>query len=62
MTNSNNSEVLARKAPKTIPGLYELTTFDDGTIVIKKKVSRDGLRIDEGKVKNGPVSTARLTD
>jgi hypothetical protein len=57
MTNSNNSKVLAGSKPKTVPGLYEVTTLDDGTVVIKNKAPRDPL-VGDGKAKKGAVPNA----
>jgi hypothetical protein len=62
MTNTNNAEPGARINPKNGPALYEVSTLDGGTIIVKPtKVSREVLRVAE-KVKDGTVLKARVTD
>lgn len=51
MTNTNNAKTLAGSKPKTLPGLYEVTTLDDGTVVIKNKAPRENPPIEGGKAK-----------
>jgi hypothetical protein len=58
MTNTNNSKAVAGSKPRTLPGLFEVSTLDDGTVVIKNKAPREVPLIDDGKAKNGPVSNA----
>ena len=58
MTNTNNSKTLASSKPKTLPGLYEVTTLEDGTVVIKNKVPRENPLVEGGKAKRDPVSNA----
>ena len=53
MTNTNYSEALARIKPKTVPGVYEVSTLDDGTIIVKPRVNREKPLVDERKPKNG---------
>jgi len=57
MTNTNNSKAVAGNKPKTLPGLFEVTTLDDGTVVIKNKVPRDP-PVDGGRAKDATVSKA----
>lgn len=62
MTNTNNAETRARTNPKNGPALYEVSTLEGGTIVVKPtKVSRDVLRVAE-QVKDGTTFKARVTE
>ena len=62
MTNTNNSEPRARTSPKTGRPLYEVSTLDGGTIIIKPAiVTREDLLVAE-KVKEGTRVKARVTD
>lgn len=58
MTNTNNTKALAGNKPKAVPGLYEVTTLDDGTVVIKNKAPRENPPVGDGKAKKDPVSNA----
>jgi len=58
MSNSNNSKAVANSKPKTLAGLFEVSTLDDGTVVIKNKAPRELPLVDDGKAKNGTVSKA----
>jgi len=52
MTNTNNSKALPGNKPKTLPDLYEVSTLDDGTILIKRKVPAPKPLVQDGKAKN----------
>ena len=64
MINAIDSEALMRIIPKDLPGFYEVSKFDDGSVIIVKhaKAANEDQFVDEGKPKDGSVSDARLTD
>ena len=58
MTNTNNSKAVAGTKPKTLPGLFEVSTLDDGTVVIKNKAPPAVPRVEGGKAKDASVPNA----
>ena len=58
MTNTNNSKAVAGSQPTTLPGLFEVTTLGDGTVVIKNKAAPEVPLVEGEKAKNGPVPNA----
>jgi hypothetical protein len=58
MTNTNKSNALLGNKPKTLSGLYEVSTLDEGTILIKRKVAPAKPLVQDGKAKTGPVPNA----
>jgi len=58
MSNTNNSKAVAGTKPKTLPGLFEVSTLDDGTVVIKNKAPRENPLVEDGKAKKEAVSNA----
>ena len=62
MINAIDPEALMRIIPKNLPGFYEVTRLDDGDIIIKKRTPREKALVEDGKAKNGPGSSDRLTN
>jgi len=62
MINAIDTEALARIIPRNLPGFYEFSKLDDGTVIIirKPKVLREGPLVDGEKREGGPGPGARL--
>ena len=64
MINAIDTEALARIIPKNLPGFYEFSTLEDGSVIIirRAKVLRESPLVDGEKQEDGPVPALRLTN
>jgi hypothetical protein len=62
MINAIDTEALLRIIPKNLPGFYEVSKFDDGSVIIVRHAKAANEDRFEEKPKDGSVSDARLTD
>ena len=58
MTNTNKAKALAGSKPQALPGLYEVSTLGDGTVIIKQRVAPETPIGDAGKATKGAIPNA----